>query len=110
MFRGDEMTSPYGGAMVSTPTIETEASGTLTVTYKLEISNAIVSEGLVTLPLRDDWVWGARVEVDSLNPTRFCMGCFGSKSFPLAAAYRRVPADSVWVTWGGNYIKNPVVY
>jgi hypothetical protein len=109
-FNGAEMTPPYGGLLVQTPTIGTETSGTLTIAYTLEISNTIVSEGRVTLALQDDWIWGARVEVDSLNPTRYCMGCFGTKSFPLAAAYRRVPADSVWVTWGGNSIKNPGIY
>jgi hypothetical protein len=109
-FRGAEMIPPYGSTMLSTPTIGTETSGTLTITYALEISNAIVSEGFVTQTLRDDWIWAANVEVDSVNPMRYCMGCWGTKSFPLAAAYRRVPADSVWVTWGGNYIKNPVIY
>jgi hypothetical protein len=109
-FRGTEMTSPSGGITLSTPTIGTETSGTLSITYTLEISNAIVSEGLVTLPLQADWIWGARVEVNSVNPTRYCMGCTGTKAFPLAAAYRRVPADSVWVTWGGNSIKNPGIF
>jgi hypothetical protein len=45
-----------------------------------------------------------------LNPTQYCLGCLGSRSFPLSVAYRRVAADSVWVTWGGNSISNPVVY
>ena len=108
-FRGVDMPAKYGTTL-ATPTFSTATSGTLSITYTLEISNSVVSEGLVTLPLRDDWTWGARIEVDSLDPKRLCMGCFGSKSFPLAAAYRRVPADSVWVTWGGNSIKNPVVY
>jgi hypothetical protein len=109
-FRGVEMLQEAGGRQLSTPVIGTATSGTLSIEYTIETSSAIVSKGVVTMALRDDWTWGARIEVDSINPARYCFGCFGSKAFRLAAAYRRVPADSVWVTWGGNSIKNPVVY
>jgi hypothetical protein len=109
-FRGAEMIQQAEGRQLSTPKIATETSGTLSIEYTLEVSNAIVSQGVVTMALRDDWGWGARIEVDSINPMRSCFGCVASKAFPLAVAYRRVPADSVWVTWGGNYIENPVVY
>jgi hypothetical protein len=48
--------------------------------------------------------------VDSTNPTRLCFGCIGARAFPLAAAYQRTERDSVWLIWGGNYIRNPVIY
>ncbi|MEO8564029.1 MAG: hypothetical protein ABI601_18255 [bacterium] len=48
--------------------------------------------------------------MDSLDPTRYCFGCLGARAFPLAAEYRRSTNDSVWVVWGGNSFKNPVIY
>jgi hypothetical protein len=107
-YRGADYFTTSG--TVNTPVIETRTSGTLRIQFELASGDTPISEGEVLLPLRKDWIWGASIMVDSLNPTRYCFGCVGSKAFPLAAAYRRVPQDSVWMTWGGNSIKNPVVY
>jgi hypothetical protein len=57
-----------------------------------------------------DWGYAFTIRVDSLDPTRYCFGCLGAHAFPLAAQYRRTVRDSVWVVWGGNSFKNPVVY
>ena len=98
------------GSALSTPVVGTAESGTLRVGYEVTEGGATVSTGEVQLPLRKDWSWGVTIQVDSLDRSRYCFGCSGSKAFPLAAQYRRVPADSVWVTWGGNSISNPVIY
>jgi hypothetical protein len=107
-FGGRDLTGTDG--RVSTPMIGTRTGGTLRVSYNLEASGDVVSEGTVTLPLQRDWAWGLDVQVDSLNPTRYCLGCLGSKAFSLSSAYRRTAADSVWVTWGGNSISNPGIF
>jgi hypothetical protein len=107
-FRGADLET--SGLQVRTPTVSTATGGTLRVSYVLGPADAEASRGEVSLGLRDDWGWGVTVQIDSANPTRFCFGCMGAQSFPLAAAYRRSAKDSVWMTWGGNSIKNPVVY
>ena len=107
-YRGGEL-RPQGAAL-STPAVETAESGTLRVGYELTEGGATVSKGDVQMPLRKDWSWEVTIRVDSLNPSRYCFGCSGATAFPLAAQFRRVPADSVWVTWGGNSISNPVIY
>jgi hypothetical protein len=88
----------------------TATKGTLTVSYVLIAPTDEQSRGSVSLDLRRDWIWGVDITIDSLDPARMCFGCLGSKSFPLPAAYRRSARDSVWMTWGGNSIRNPVIY
>ena len=88
--------------------IDTPTSGQLDMNFTLANQGAIVSAGTVRVDLRPDWTWGFDITIDSVNPVRLCFGCIGAQSFPLNAAYRRGPADSVWVSWGGNSIKHPV--
>jgi hypothetical protein len=90
--------------------IATPTAGRLDLEFSLVDRGTTASTGTVHVDLRPDWTWGFRISIDSVNPVRPCFGCIGAVSFPLAAAYRRGPADSVWVSWGGNSIKNPVVY
>ena len=90
--------------------IETPIVGKLRVAFRFATGSAVVSEGAAEVPLRADWIYGFSVQVDSVNPTRFCFGCMGSQAFALDEAYRRSARDSVWLVWGGNSIKNPVVY
>jgi hypothetical protein len=88
----------------------TRTSGTLWLRFRMADGSAVASEGEVELPLRADWSYGVEFRVAADDPTRFCFGCQGAKAFPLAAAFRGLPADSLWVVWGGNSIRNPVVY
>lgn len=90
--------------------IATPTTGRLDVQYSLAGGGNAASTGAVHIDLRPDWTWGIRISIDSVSPLRGCFGCVAAQSFPLSAAYRRGPADSVWVSWGGNSIKNPVVY
>lgn len=88
----------------------TATSGSLQVAFRFAAGSVVASEGAVEVPLRTDWTYDFTLSVDSLDPTRFCIGCMGHRAFPLDAAYRVSPRDSVWLVWGGNYIKNPVIY
>lgn len=100
-----------GAVGVREPTeITTPTSGHLDIQFALVDQGTTASTGTVGVDLRPDWGWGFFISIDSVNPAHGCFGCFGAQSFPLSAAYRRVAADSVWVTWAGNSIKHPVAY
>lgn len=92
------------------PEYATRRRGELYVSFRFATPGGIVSAGEATVPLRSDWRYGFDIRVDSLDPTRLCFGCIGARAFPLAAAYQRTVRDSVWLVWGGNYIRNPVIY
>lgn len=102
-----------GAALIGTgypPSYQTKASGTLLVQVDMADAAGAVATGNVQLPLRDDWGYGISVAIDSVNPIRFCFGCLGGKSFSLRRDVGRSARDSMWITWGGNSIKNPVTY
>lgn len=88
----------------------TATSGELVADISMRDAQGVIATGQVTLALKSDWIWGINLHVDSVNPSRYCFGCFGSRSFPLRAGVGRTVRDSLWVTWGGNSISNPVVY
>ncbi len=90
--------------------LPTPMSGEATVDIAMRDAQGAIATGQVVLPLKSDWEWGVDLWVDSVNPSRLCFGCFGSLSFPLRSGVRRSARDSLWVVWGGNSIRNPVVY
>jgi len=94
----------------SAATLSTRKSGTLRVDFRFADDHVLISEGTVTMPLRSDWGYSVEIYVDTVDVGRGCLGCVGSRSFPLAPAYRRSAADSVRVLWAGNSISNPVIY
>jgi hypothetical protein len=100
------------GAQYRGPTLQTANHGTLTVSYAfLPLgSGATVSAGAVELPLRRDWGYGIDIRPDTADPRLLCFGCAGSKAFPLAPEFRSFRAESVYVVWGGNSIRHPVIY
>jgi hypothetical protein len=100
-----------GVSFYDSPDLVTATHGTLRFTYALTTSSGdTVSEGTLVLPLRSDWRWGIDVIPDSINPIQQCFGCEGSRSFALAPGFQGPRVDSIFVLWGGNSIKNPVVY
>lgn len=84
----------------------TPTSGTLTV----EFSMGGASSGAVAVDLAPDRLWSFEILVDSIDPSRRCFGCAGARGFALDPAYRRTATDSVWVVWGRNSIRHPVVF
>ena len=102
---------PRGGGMYDSPEVGTFAAGTLHISYALVTdANQTVSRGELELPLRSDWRYGIDILPDTSDPTRHCFGCMGSRSFALLPEWRAPAFDSVYVVWGGNSIRNPVVY
>ncbi len=93
-----------------TPEFGTPSAGTMRVTVELRDGANVVSRGEQPMPLRSDWRWGVTVQIDTINPARFCFGCSSVAGFPIPAEDRRSPADSLWIVLGGNSISNPVAY
>ena len=88
----------------------TRRSGRMEMRFLLSDGAVQVAAGSVEISLRSDWRWGVDLVVATEDPADTCFGCAGSKSFPIAPAFQRTPADSLWVVWGGNFIKDPVIY
>jgi hypothetical protein len=82
----------------------------LELNYQLESGGEVLSSGSVILPRRSDWSWGVTIWARTTDPAEECFGCFGSASFPLVPAFRAGGRDSVWIVWGGNSIRDPVIY
>lgn len=106
MLRPDEIGAPGQPGQE----FATRQQGELAVAFRFASTGTTISEGKVEVPLQSDWRYGFSLHVDSLNPMRLCFGCMGARAFPLPPAYQRTARDSVWLVWGGNYIRNPVIY
>jgi len=109
-WHGDDFRSTRDNATPHTSEISTSTRGEVEVRFRFQTGNQILSEGTVTLPLREDWRWGVDIHAATTDPRLQCFGCFGSRAFALAADFRPVNRDSIWVVWGGNSISNPVIY
>jgi hypothetical protein len=95
----------------SSPEVETATSGPdLEISFRLESAGAVLSTGTVVLPRRTDWRWGVTVSAATTSPEAGCFGCFGSRAFDLAQAFRTPGRDSIWVVWSGNSISDPAIY
>lgn len=107
---GDDFRATRDNATPHTPEVPTRTRGEAEVNFRLRTTDAIVSQGTVTLPLREDWQWSVSIHPATRDPKLECFGCVGSRAFPLAPAARPAGRDSIWLVWGGNYISNPVIY
>lgn len=100
---GPQMLVSEGGpVLIGSPKYHTATAGTLTVDVTFTDGAAVVSSGRVELPLKGDREWAVDLQADTLDPTRGCFGCTGHRAFPIAPAYRRSPADSLYVVWSGS--------
>jgi hypothetical protein len=99
------------GAPTFTQTFETPKWGELQVQIVLRDSTGRhVNSGFVSLDIRTDWIWGIDIVLDNHNPFNGCFGCTGYRSFHVDSVYQRAPEDSLFILWGGNSIKHPVIY
>jgi hypothetical protein len=98
------------GQRADTPAFATRTRGALEVDVEVETDGGLVASGTLELPLEPDWRWNVSLFLDERNPHETCIGCFGYRSFPVLESYRTSPAESLWMTWGGNSISSPVVY
>jgi hypothetical protein len=100
----------HGGGRASRE-FDTPTSGSARVSFVMVLPGGReVSSGAAIVTLRGDWLWGFDLMSSTEDPAKRCLGCYGSKSFVLPADLRTTGRDSLWLVWGGNSIKNPVVY
>lgn len=93
------------------PAFDTPQKGTATVTFSVILPDGrAIATGQASVPLRGDWEWDFELMALTDDPKPTCFGCFGSKSFALPADLRSAGRDSLWLVWGGNSIRDPVVY
>lgn len=68
------------------------------------------TRGTLDLPLRSDWRWGVTFQLATEDPTTYCFGCVGSKVFDVDPVLGYDPQVKLYAVWGGNSIKDPVLY
>ena len=89
----------------------TRTNGTLKVSFVATRDGDTISTGSVELPLRPDWEWGVTLRAQRGDPATGCLGCVGIQAFPIAESFQQQGmSESIYLVWGGNSIKNPVVY
>lgn len=86
------------------------SAGELDVLVALVDARGPIATGRFATPLAPDRIYGIDIRIDSVNPQRFCFGCVASFPFPLRSDRGRSARDSMWVTYGYNSIRNPVVF
>lgn len=90
---------------------ETATTGELKVTGALvDRDGRELAQGAVDLPLEPDWRYGVWVMIANGDPTAGCLGCAGSRTFPLDPALGYAPDVTLAIVWGTNSISEPVVY
>jgi hypothetical protein len=109
--RGLEFTSDASLAVPHTSAWNTGTAGSMDIAFELlDSAGTVAASGQVSLELRADWAWGVQFSNVTEDPGLGCLGCSGSRAFPLAAGYRASGRDSLWVLWGGNSISHPSLY
>jgi hypothetical protein len=94
-----------------TSTFATPLAGTLSLNVLLtDTTGDTVSSGSAAIPLRPDWAWGIDIFPSHTNPYLYSFGVVGYQAFPLRPAYQDSLSDSLYLLWGGNSIKHPVIY
>jgi hypothetical protein len=89
----------------------TPKSGKLQVQFTLTDSlGDHLNSGDISLDIRSDWRWSIDFVLSNQNPFNGCFGCIGYASFPVDSVFQKAAKDSLFVIWGGNSIKHPVVY
>ncbi len=108
---GADFTADGSFALPHSPEWSTGTAGDISVAFELrDTSGTVLSAGEVTIGLRPDWRWTVDFMTSTRDPRTLCFGCFGGQAFAIQPAYRTPGHDSLWVVWGGNSIRHPVIY
>ena len=95
----------------STGPLPTGSSGTMHITVALySAAGKTETTGSLDLSLRKDWRWGVDIFIQEHDPTEYCFGCFGVKSYELDPVLGYDDEVRLYIVWGGNSISNPVDY
>ena len=89
----------------------TPTRGTLRVDVGLRVeSRKSLLVGPLELDLRPDWAWSVDVWLGEGKHARACFGCIGVLAFAVPDDLIPETADSLFLTWAGGSISNPVIY
>lgn len=106
---GEDIGSP--GSSNWTKAFDTPTRGTLTIDVVLaRPGEPALATASMALDIRRDWVWGVDIILTDTDPTEGCFGCIGHVAVAVPDALTPEVADSLYVVWGGNAIRDPVVY
>lgn len=106
----DDFSAIQEGHAIAGP-FETATAGELKLTVALvDRDGRELAQGAVDLPLKPDRRYGVWTIVGSGDPTAGCLGCAGSRTFPLDPALGYPPDVILAIVWGTNSISEPVVY
>jgi hypothetical protein len=88
----------------------TGTTGELVTSFWVVQGSDTLSSGELRIDLRPDWRWNISFFREDEDPSDRCFGCVGAAAYELGAVLQTVPADSLWLVWGGNSISDPVVF
>ncbi len=105
-----DLTKVQEGHFIAGP-FETATAGDLKLTGALvDQEGTELARADLSLPLEPDRRYGVWVLIGSGDPTAGCLGCAGSRSFPLDPALGYGPEVALAIVWGSNSISDPIVY
>lgn len=105
-----DFTEVQEGHAIAGP-FETATAGNLRLTGALvDRGGNELATGILDLPLSPDRRYGVWVVVGSGDPAAGCLGCAGSRSFPLDPSLGYPSGVALSFVWGANSISDPVVY
>jgi hypothetical protein len=98
------------GTRWDTREFQTQTTGELVASFWLVQGADTLSSGELRIDLRPDWRWNISFFREAADPSATCFGCVGAAAYELASVLKTVPADSLWLVWGGNSISDPAVF
>lgn len=98
-------------SQVHTKSFVTPTSGSILIRFTLSDSiRGQLDFGTITLDAKPDWRWSVDFVLSSGNPFYSCFGCIGYSAFSVDSIFQTSNQDSLFIIWGGNSIKNPVIF
>ena len=98
-------------SQVHSQSFVTPISGNIRIRFTLSDTTGVdLNFGTIALDAKPDWRWSVDFVLSSSNPFNSCFGCIGYSAFSVDSIFQTSNRDSLFVIWGGNSIKNPVIY
>ncbi|MFH1754349.1 MAG: hypothetical protein ABIA59_01485 [Candidatus Latescibacterota bacterium] len=98
---GDLMMSPIDTSLFTTPEVQTQADGILTVTFRLITEqDSLFCDGSITAPLSPNWKWSFELVRAPAVPQVSCDDCLKVSAFDI---YDPAFADqAIFLLWRGG--------
>jgi hypothetical protein len=97
----DFMRSPLDESLFTTPEVQTQANGSLTMTFRLvPEADSLFSDGSITAVLSPNWKWSFELVLAPVDPPPACDDCWKVNDFVI---YDPAYADKrIYVLWRGG--------